>query len=477
MPSEAAVGPRRTSPLTVVLGAGGLGFSVALLFVVRESPFFILLAALSGFRMIGWWYLTYETRDDELVIRSGVLQRRLQVVPYARVQQIDFHRNLTAQIFGLTEMRIDTAGSASGRVQLAYLDLATAERLRSHILAKRSVPATVAAALPSTDHDALGPRIPDPPAPARRLATFDLGALARSGATSDWCALTILVAPVAVVTIVLFAIADGDGLAAYGGSLVFAIVAPCIVVAVAITRSCLTYYGLTLDLVGDDLVIDYGLFERQHLTMPRSRVQHVALRDNPLRRRFGLATVSIRSAARPGAQNATHLVLAGVDSAVAATILDLAIPGIDRDAAATLQSRPPAARRRAIIRRVALLSLPGVLATATLPPFGLVVFAVAPVGVVWGRRAHLAAGHRMTAETILVASGPIVRTRDFVVRARTQSVRAVSSPFQRRVGLATLRLDLAGGEPWLYDIDVVDARAVAGTIVVDQTLARSPEGS
>lgn len=472
MPSD-AVGPRRTSPLTVVLDAGGLGFGLVLMFVVRESPFFILLAALSGFRMIGWWFLTYDTRDDELVIRSGVLQRRLQVVPYARVQQIDFHRNLVAQILNLTEMRIDTAGSAGGRVQLAYLDLTTAERLRSHILARRSVQA----AEPAVEPDRRASEVPDPPAPARRLATFDLGALARSGATSDWCAFSLVIAPVALATLVLFAIADGDGLAAWGGSLVFAIVAPFFVCGGAVLRSCLRYYDLTLDLVGDDLVIDYGLFERQHLTMPRSRIQHVAVRDNPLRRRLGLVTVSIRSAARPGAENATHLVLAGVDSVVASTVLDLAIGGIDRDVDSTLQRRPAVALRRAIVRRVALLALPGLLATVTLPPLGFVVFAVAPIGVVWGRRAHAVAGHRMSADAILVASGPIVHTRDFVVRDRTQSVRAVSSPLQRRVGLATLRLDLAGGEPWLYDIDLSAARAVAHTIVIDQTRARAPEGS
>ncbi len=94
-------GPHRTSALTLLLGAGGTGVGVVLLVITRESPLGIVIAALGLFRLVGWFFLTYELTPTELVIRSGVLHRRTQVLPYQRVQLIDFRRGLTAQVFGL----------------------------------------------------------------------------------------------------------------------------------------------------------------------------------------------------------------------------------------------------------------------------------------------------------------------------------------------------------------------------------------
>ena len=110
------LGRRRTHPLTVVLGLGGVAAGAVFgLFLGADILGFVVGLA-GALRFVGWFFRTYELRADDMVISGGVLTRRDQVVPYQRVQQIDFHRGLVAQLFGLTELRIDTAGSKRGRV-------------------------------------------------------------------------------------------------------------------------------------------------------------------------------------------------------------------------------------------------------------------------------------------------------------------------------------------------------------------------
>ena len=112
-----ATGPRRTHPATVALGVFWLGVG-ALLALAGGGLFDLALQALGVFTIVGWWFRTYEVKPDELVVRDGVLNRKTHIVPYRRVQQIDVRRSLIMQLFGLAELRIETAGSQAGKVLL-----------------------------------------------------------------------------------------------------------------------------------------------------------------------------------------------------------------------------------------------------------------------------------------------------------------------------------------------------------------------
>ncbi len=453
-------GPHRTSALTLLLGAGGTGVGVVLLVITRESPLGIVIAALGLFRLVGWFFLTYELTPTELVIRSGVLQRRTQVVPYQRVQQIDFRRGLTAQVFGLTEMRIETAGSAEGRVNLAYIDQNVGDQLRAHILERRAHAAGERTAAHSLDETIP----PEPPSPPQRLVTMSTVALVRAGLTSDLNVIVMCVVLVVWPVLLVSAIADGNIIGGWGGSLFgLPLLTAGLIVFVTI-RHCLTYSGLVLDVVGDDVRIEYGLLERQHLTLPRARVQHVSISDNVVRRRLGLATVAFHSAAMPGAENASRLLVDGIPRGLTDDLLATALPTLGWAADVTLEPRTPAAQRRGTVRRVALLIAVGAIPALAFFPIGLIALAIGGIGVPWGRSAHRRAGHRVDTQLVTFEAGTVVHRRDVVPRSRVQSVRVVTSWFQRRVGLATLMVDVVGRAPQLYDIDAATARTIAADL-------------
>ena len=71
----------------------------------------------------------------------------------------------------------------------------------------------------------------------------------------------------------------------------------------------------------------------------------------------------------------------------------------------------------------------------------------------YAQHAYRALGHARTATTVVGRSGAIVRHTAVVPVAKTQSCRLRSSPFQRRVHLATLTVQVAGRGPTVAIID------------------------
>ncbi len=480
-------GPQRTSWLTLLLGVGGAGLGFVFLAITRESILGWVIAIAGGFRLVGWFFLTYEVTEHELVIRSGLVQRRTQVVPYQRVQQVDFHRNITAQVFGLTEMRIDTAGSTAGKIHLAYLDLAAAERLRAHLLERRAhwagERAAIVASKTGDGSDATvrasADRSPTPiPEPPLRLLEQPLVDLLRAGATND---LTVglgtlwLVAAVGTFGVALVDRAEArsllSGLAAGIGMLVL--------IAFGLTaRIAFAFYGLRLERTSEELRIDYGLTARHHLTMPLSRIHRITVTDNPLRRRLGIVELRLHSAAAPGGGESSQMVVPGIGAADVRRVLE----AVARPAAALvvddLVRRPAAARRRGILRRTVPFALLAVVGALLWFPSGLALGPMVAVGWWWGVVADRRAGHALDQGWAAFGAGAVVHVRTAIPLDRVQSTRTVSSWFQRRVDLATLRLDLIGASPGLYDMDSGTAERVAATAITrPQVRARAPLGS
>lgn len=82
-------------------------------------------------RVSSWGYLE---RSDDLLVRRGVLVRRLSVVPYGRMQFVDVTAGLVERSFGLATARLHTAAAASD-ARIPGLEAAEATRLRDRLAA------------------------------------------------------------------------------------------------------------------------------------------------------------------------------------------------------------------------------------------------------------------------------------------------------------------------------------------------------
>ncbi|PZS18960.1 MAG: hypothetical protein DLM54_07840 [Acidimicrobiales bacterium] len=82
-------------------------------------------------RVRSWGYLE---RADDLLVRRGLLVRRLSVVPYGRMQFVDVNSGLAERAFGLATARLHTAAAASD-ARVPGLESSEAARLRDRLAA------------------------------------------------------------------------------------------------------------------------------------------------------------------------------------------------------------------------------------------------------------------------------------------------------------------------------------------------------
>lgn len=89
----------------------------------------LLLLPLQGRRYRAWGYAE---REDDLLVRRGVLFARLSVVPYGRMQFIDVTAGPLERSFGLASVRLHTAAAATD-ARIPGLEKEEAARLRDRL--------------------------------------------------------------------------------------------------------------------------------------------------------------------------------------------------------------------------------------------------------------------------------------------------------------------------------------------------------
>ncbi|MEP6843679.1 MAG: PH domain-containing protein [Pseudolysinimonas sp.] len=75
----------------------------------------------------------YRLRDDDLLVRRGIMFQRFAAVPYGRMQLVDINRGPLARALGLAELKLVTAAPASN-VTIPGLPMADAEELRDRLV-------------------------------------------------------------------------------------------------------------------------------------------------------------------------------------------------------------------------------------------------------------------------------------------------------------------------------------------------------
>jgi membrane protein YdbS with pleckstrin-like domain len=118
-------------PLAIVGGLAGTAASTA-------AGIGIALAVVAGgvvaerffARRVASW--GFAERNEDLMIRRGVLVRRQSVIPYGRMQFIDITAGPLERSLGLATLRMHTAAAASD-ARIPGLEQAVAARLRDQL--------------------------------------------------------------------------------------------------------------------------------------------------------------------------------------------------------------------------------------------------------------------------------------------------------------------------------------------------------
>jgi putative membrane protein len=470
-------GPRRlhvTSPLFYAGGHLRRLWPLALI-VLAQGRFWLLLlgvAVLLAVAGLEWLRRTYALEAGALRMEEGVLGRKLRVVPFDRIQQVDLVRKPLHRLLGVATLRVETAGGGgAAEVDLDAVSLTEAQDLRTSLL--RAKAGAVAAGGSDVELASAAAEAVTAAPPERVVVRLSLWEVMLAGITgsraaavlavlgplsqatdwfpdlSDWLLRRVNPETVAPTTPAAF--------------LAVGVLAAAVWLGLAAASSVVTDFGFTLARVGDDVVVRRGLLERREAVLPLARLQVVRIEESLLRRAFRLASIRLQSAGRVARddQTASRLAIPVLPRSDVNRLLGELLPGAAP--VPGLLVPPPAARRRAVVRALLQGMLPvAAVALALLPVTRLAllaVLAVVPLAVAGGLAAYRSLGHAGRDGFLYARRGALIRVTTVVPTIKAQSGRVRSSPFQRRAGLATLQVDIAGGGPTPRVLDEAEATA------------------
>lgn len=458
------------------LAAGGIGIGAAggdmrgiLIWLAVAAFVAVVLAA----GCLQYWHFRYRAGRERFEARQGVLQRQAVSLNYGRVQSVSILQPLYFKPFGLVSLKLESAGSSAQELDVAGISQAFAERVRSHVLRRR---ASAAAGPGKTVADDAGPATPG--ADERLVLRRSLGEIARHGLCSNnlwiFAAFAGSLAGAAnerLDTLVTPRMESGfERLVDVGpagvvlGALVLALAFIAVVAGLSVLASIALHHDFRLYRGGNGLRRRSGLLHTREASLTESKAQCLVRTETPvgllLRRCEGRVVQAGKEAAfdreQPGAPSFVVPALTRAEFEDLARLLysdygERAEPlqRIDRAYIyKTLQYRwlPPT-----LLAAAAGWTVAG--------PWAASALALLPVGWLRTALAYRRYGYAMDSGLGRVSSGLVGRHLTVFPLFKVQSVTLRQSPFQRRKGLATLQIELAGRRLKLPYMPLADARA------------------
>lgn len=393
----------------------------------------LALALVVAYEVAYYRNYEYELTADTLDIRSGVFATRTREIPLRRIQNVDVSRDVLQRALGIAAVDFETAGGSETEAAIRFVSVEEARRLRRE-LTRLKAGADAGEAEEPTQEELFA--LND-----RELAL--LGAFSFDFRVPG--ALFVLLSSLG--PLVSGALPPGlDSPALLGGAAVLFVAVVVVSWAVGATVAAVNYYGFRLGRVGDELYYERGLLQRYDGSIPLDKVQTLTIEDNPLKRRFGYATLVIETAGYApggsdrGTQAAVPLARRERVIALASDIESFGEPDFER---------PPRRVRRRYAARY-LLALGAVTVALAAVNYALVgvpwyaTAALVPLVPVAAHYKWLHRGHWLGEDHFVTRNGVLTRQTKVVPYYRVQTVLETRTVFQRRWNLATVTADTAG---------------------------------
>ncbi|PFG40301.1 putative membrane protein [Georgenia soli] len=443
----------------------------------------VLVALVAGlYSVLSWRRMQFAVTSESVDLHTGILFRQQRHARLVRIQAVDVVQPLLGRLFGLAQVRVETAGGGESNVVIGYLHEAEAQALRNEVMARAAGVDVSEARASGTPDGAAGP--PDgafPEAPGGAVH----GAAGPGGAARGGPRAGRNVAPVvaAAPERELLQVPPGRlvaSLAISGSLTLFVLVMIGLLVAAVVTESFAPIFGAVPALLGwagylwnrfagefgfraalspDGIRLRHGLLETRTQTLPPGRVQAVRLSQALLWRRFDWWRVEVNVAgygADPMGKGAVETVLLPVGPrGDALTALWLVLPDLGVDDAAelldaALEGSGETAGFRTSPRRVRWLD-----------------------PLTWRRN-----GLRITRTALLMRSGRLSRHLVVVPHERTQSLAITQGPLERRFHVADLHAHSVPGPvtPVGHHLDATLALTILREQAGRARSARAAEG-
>ena len=423
----------RLHPLSPVLSAGRLVLGALLVtvqawadevFVSAGGSEWILriggLLLLGGlvaltYAAVAWRFYLYRLTPDRIELKTGILFRSSRSLPYERIESVDTAQPFIPRVFGLAEVRVEAISKQGSELRLRYLTLADADRLRLELIGRRR---SGTSQQPALDTETT----PIVRVPANELVKGYL---------------TIPALAAAAVSIPVLVVVGIVGGAAQAGVVVLVGLLSALGFVIPALLRVEHLWDFRIDDAGDALVIHRGLLNLNTQRIVTGRVQALRIDQPLLWRPYKRFRVVVDVAGYRGAKNDA--------AALSANVLPIA---------------PYEAVRYLLYRLEARVDL------SALP------FEPVPHRARWRSLRSRSFRAVWTDTHAVVQSGVLWRRTSVVPHGRLQSARVTQGPWQRRLRLATVRLDTAGSHVKAAALHRDEREAV---VLANQSATRSRE--
>jgi len=446
-------------PGIIVLLRGGENFEI-----------WLMLLAIPAFLLALFRYLTFRFRlaERDMIVRKGLIFRSERIIPYARIQNLDYKRNLFHRMFGVCDMLVQTASGKEPEATLSVLRLKDAEAVRDQVARRKAALTDQAVTFDAppveeadrvTDESAITESATQEAA-ERRLAHAGIKELALFGLITNrgWLAVAALIGLAFQFDLWpdpdlfeawadrAFGVSNFDARGKIIASVVGLFAVVVIVRFLSVIWAILTLYDFSLLQYGDELRTRFGLLTQHALTLPKHRIQLIDMQSSPTSRLFKRVTLRARTAGALNDANqgtSRDWLMPIYRRATAVDLLREVQPEIEQEPTDWLPISPRGARR--MMKMLTIFDL------IIVTPMAFVLshwwwFALVPAlgfSWLWARWAVRSYGYALTSNAIWFRHGVIAKSVRVIRYNKIQTVTVAASPFDRRNTHASVKIDTA----------------------------------
>ena len=416
----------------------------------------ILITLVSG--IVKWRRFDYWFEDQELRMVSGLFVRKKRYIPYDRIQSLDYTEGIFHRMFNLVKVKVETAGSSSGKdaeAELTAITKEAARQIEEEIQKAKQFRIIGPSPRSNEDMELVLRRELETDAvkqivkPVKTVFSMTTGDLLMLATTSGGIGVILSGAAVflsQIEELIPFEWLFGEleSFVRFGVLVItiMILLGFLIVWLLSVAMTFLANYDFKVMLEKDDLIITRGLLEKKRVTVPLNRVQNITIAENPVRQLFGYATVIINSAGGMGESARIKLFPLAKRNRVIEPLQEL-FPNLDFN----MPEEKLSGRGKRFYYRFKLFLV--LVAAGAVSyfffPYGLLALILLPVVWAFGRWQYNTAAYSILSKQLTMRFRTISRHTVFTEKNRIQSMEMDQNYFHRRNKVATLTVNVKSG--------------------------------
>ncbi len=274
----------------------------------------VIAVLLAIYSIISFFRYRFHVKDDEFVVERGVFSKKKIIIPFDRIQSVNFKQNLVHQVFNVVGLEIDTAGTSKKEFDFDALSMSKSEALRDYIFQSKASDDLIKEGAEVENKEQKSPKL---------LMQLSFGNLVKIGVTQNHFKSFALV--------LLFAFGAmgqlediGIELDKYGevaeenllklGAIFMGILAVFVLIFFVIVSVVITvfkFFDLRFLRIKNGFKLEHGLFNRNEISVMDNKMQALKWSDNLLRKILKLFTIQINLASSATVQKKTAIVIPG----------------------------------------------------------------------------------------------------------------------------------------------------------------------